>query len=215
MIDPKTAYLICAITGYLIGCLNAGYIVGRFHGRDIRKAGSHNAGATNVLLVIGIRAGILVALFDIAKAVLAVSLARALFGTREFAAELAGVCCIFGHAYPFWMGFHGGKGFASYLGLILASSGWFAFMAAIGATAVITLVGDRLAVATIAVMTIYPVSMHFMGFSGASVFLVGLASIAMIFRHRENIARLMRGEELGLRQFRTRKHAGEVAEDDR
>lgn len=200
--------------GYLLGCLNAGYIVGRLHGRDIRKAGSHNAGATNALIVIGLKAGLLVAAFDIAKAAVAVSLARALFGSLEFAGALAGACCVFGHAYPFWMGFHGGKGFASYLGLILASSGWFAFLTAVGATAVITLVGDKIAVATIAIMTVYPVAMHFTGFSGASVFVVGLASIAMIFRHRENIARLLRGEEIGLRQFRARKRAGEVAADD-
>ncbi len=213
-VGVKTAYILCAVMGYLIGCLNAAYIVGRFHGRDIRKAGSHNAGATNALIVIGLKAGLFVAAFDIAKAAVAVLLARALFGAYEFAGELAGVCCVFGHAYPFWMGFHGGKGFASYLGLILASSGWFAFFAALGATAVITLVGDKIAVATISVMAVYPIAMHFMGFSGASVLVVGLASAVMIFRHRENIARLLRGEEMGLRQFRARKRAGEVATDD-
>lgn len=214
-VGEKTAYVICAVMGYLIGCLNAGYIVGRLHGRDIRRAGSHNAGATNTLIVVGLRAGLFVAAFDILKAVVAVSLARALFGPVEFAGELAGACCVLGHAYPFWMGFHGGKGFASYLGLILASSGWFAFFAAIGATALITIVGDKIAVATIAVMAIYPICMHFTGFSGASVLVVGLASVAMILRHRENIARLLRGEELGLRQFRARKRAGEVARDDK
>ena len=214
-IGDKTAYVLCAVMGYLIGCLNAAYIVGRLNGRDIRKAGSHNAGATNALIVIGLRAGLFVAAFDILKAAAAVWLARALFGPLEFAAELAGVCCIFGHAYPFWMGFHGGKGFASFLGLILASSGWFAFFTAVGATAVITLVGDKIAVATIAVMAAYPVAMHFMGFNCASVFVVGIASAAMIFRHRENIARLLRGEEMGLRQFRARKRAGEVAADDK
>ncbi len=214
-IEEKAPYIICAVMGYLIGCLNAGYIIGQLHGRDIRKAGSHNAGATNTLIVIGLKAGLFVAAFDILKAVFAVSLARMLFGSFEFGPELAGACCIFGHAYPFWMGFRGGKGFASYLGLILASSGWLAFFGAVGATAAITLVGDKIAVATISIMVIYPVAMHFTGFSGASVCVVALASAAMIFRHRENIGRLLRGEEMGLRQFRARKRMGEVATDDK
>ncbi|MGI6239186.1 MAG: glycerol-3-phosphate acyltransferase [Christensenellales bacterium] len=207
-------YAVCALIGYLLGCVNAAYIVGKFHGRDIRKAGSHNAGATNTMIVFGLKAGLMVAVIDIAKAVIAVMLAERLFGSLLFAGVVAGVSSVFGHAFPFWMGFRGGKGFASFLGLILASSGWIAFFAAIGATALITVVGDKISVATISVMASYPVMMYFMGFDVAAILLVSLASAAMIVKHRENIARLRRGEELGLRSYRARRAAGEVAEDD-
>ena len=164
--------------------------------------------------MIGIKAGLIAAAGDIAKAVIAVALADQLFRRLEFAGLLAGVCCIFGHAFPFWMGFHGGKGFASYLGLILALSGWQGFILAVGAAAVIAIVGDKMAVATISVMATYPICMYVEGFDGRATFIVSVASAAMILKHRENIVRLVRGEEMGFRQFRARRAAGERAEDD-
>lgn len=214
-VNEKAGYIVCALIGYLLGCVNTAYIVGRLHGRDIRKAGSHNAGATNTVIVIGFKVGLIAAAGDIAKAVIAVALAGALFARLEFAGLLAGACCIFGHAFPFWMHFKGGKGFASYLGLILALSGWLGFFLAIGATAVITIVGDKLSVATISVMASYPVCMYLMGFDGRAILVVALVSGAMILKHRENIGRLVRGEEMGFRQYRARRASGEHAEDDR
>ena len=213
-VNEKGGYFLCALIGYLLGCVNTAYIVGRLCGRDIRRAGSHNAGATNTAIVIGFKAGLVAAAGDIAKAAISVALADALFPQLQFGGLLAGASCIFGHAFPFWMGFHGGKGFASYLGLILALSGWLGFFLAVGATALITIVGDRISVATISVMASYPVCMYFLGFDGFSILIVAVPSAAMILKHRENIARILRGEEMGLKQFRARKASGEQAEDD-
>lgn len=212
--NPVRIYSMCALLGYLLGCFNTAYIIGRLRGRDIRMAGSHNAGATNAVMVFGFRTGLLVAACDMAKTVLAFYAAERLFGDAPLAGLTAAVMSIIGHAYPFWMRFRGGKGFASFLGLILAYSGWHMFSITIVWSAVITLIADRIVFATVSVMILYPLILFRMGVGALAAVMVAICSGVMIAKHKQNIIRILHGEELGFRQMRRRMADGERAEDD-
>ena len=205
---------MCVLMGYLLGTFNTAYVIGRLNGRDIRRAGSHNAGATNLFIVVGLKQGLIAAVGDVMKAVAAVALAEYIFPELALAGVMAGAGCLVGHAWPFWMGFRDGKGFASYLGLILSLSGVGTFIGTIIWAAIVIIVGDKILFATLSVMVLYPLHMYRHGFESGAVAIMALSSMLMIFRHRTNIARLIRGEEMGLRQVRRRKAAGEKAEDD-
>jgi len=116
-----------ALISYLIGSVPAGYLAGRVAGIDIRKFGSGNIGATNVLRVLGKRYGYAVFLFDFVKGTAAVEISILIFNStphvevsRELCAILAGVSSVIGHSYPVWLGFKGGKGVATSFGVIFA-----------------------------------------------------------------------------------------------
>ena len=117
--------LLCLAIGYLFGLFQTSYILGRVHGIDIREYGSHNAGTTNMLRTMGLKAGLLTFAGDCGKCILAVVLVRVVFGKThadilpllEFYAA-AGT--ILGHNYPFYLGFRGGKGIAATAGLVLS-----------------------------------------------------------------------------------------------
>lgn len=114
-------YLLLILAAYLLGSLNPAALIARLKHKNLRKHGTGNLGATNVMLNFGKGFGILVMLFDTAKAALAVSVAQALFpASPELAGLLAGGCTVVGHVFPFYLGFKGGKGLAAFGGLVLA-----------------------------------------------------------------------------------------------
>ena len=111
--------VLLALICYLIGCINPAYIIGKIKGFDIRQKGSMNAGASNVVINVGKRAGVATALFDILKAFFCVKMSGVLLGDMPTAVVFCSVCCVLGHIFPFYLKFKGGKGFASLGGLVL------------------------------------------------------------------------------------------------
>ena len=110
--------LTCAIIGYLLGNFQTGIIVGRLlNSKDPRMEGSGSSGATNVMRVLGTKAGILTLLGDVAKGMLAVEIGILLFGRDGGLA--AGLFVVIGHIWPAFFGFNGGKGIATTLGVLL------------------------------------------------------------------------------------------------
>ena len=101
-------YLLILLIGYLLGCSNMAVYLAAAQNVDLRSGGSGNPGASNALILMGWRAGLLVGAHDIAKAVLAVLLCRLLFPTVPLAGALSGAACGAGHMFPFYMRFHGG-----------------------------------------------------------------------------------------------------------
>ena len=110
--------------GYLFGSFQSGYFLGKAKGIDVRNYGSHSTGATNSLRVMGTGAGVLVLLLDAAKAIIPCVLARHFFaGKPELTLLMAlwtATGVMLGHDYPFYLGFRGGKGVASTVGVLLA-----------------------------------------------------------------------------------------------
>ena len=115
-------YILAAIVGYLFGSLNPAALISKIKHKNIRKSGTCNLGATNVMLNFGKGMGALVMLFDISKAVIAYNVAALVFPTLKLIGLVAGISAVLGHIFPFYLGFKGGKGLASFGGLVLAHS---------------------------------------------------------------------------------------------
>lgn len=185
------------LIGYLFGGINPAYIIGKLKGIDIRKSGTKNPGASNAAIVMGAKTGVLIALFDILKAVTAINLAKFLFPFFAYSLELAGVGCILGHMYPVFMEFHGGKGVACLAGLIIAFD-IKVFVALASAVISIALILDHLVLVPVLASIAFPVIYAKKVGSVAGTMIIVIASAAILHKHVENIKWLKEGNEIPL-----------------
>jgi len=199
------AYLIVCALGYFLGCSNMAVYLAKFKGVDMRAGGSGNPGASNAAILMGWRAGILVGLHDIAKALAAVLIAGALFPEVHGCAEAAGVACVLGHMFPVFLKFRGGKGFASFIGMMLALDWKFALII-LAAVVVVTAIFDYLVIGTTLTVVSLPVYMAATGAQWLPVLTVCVAAAAIVYRHRANYVRIYKGTEIGLRSTMKGEH---------
>jgi glycerol-3-phosphate acyltransferase PlsY len=178
--------------GYLFGSIPFGLILTRVAGKgDIREIGSHSIGATNVLRTGSKLLAALTLILDCLKATAAMLIAQRLFG--DFTASYAATGALLGHLYPVWLGFRGGKGVATLLGILLGLHLWPAALV-YGAVWIFLLATLR--ISSLAGMTA-AVSAPIVAFALHSAYaplLLGFA-LLVIWRHRENILRLTKGTE--------------------
>jgi len=201
--------LICLAIGYIIGCVQTAFIVGKLMGKiDIRDFGSGNAGTTNVTRVLGAKAGAIVFVADIMKAVLAYCLCTVIFGGGgTFFGEgevlwgiYAGVGVILGHDFPFYLKFKGGKGIASTLGLILCID-WRVALTTYFFGLVVVIAKKYISLCSLVMVVVAPVSMVVFSIvmkNGVNIEAVSLMSaigFLAYYQHIPNIKRLIRGEE--------------------
>lgn len=191
--------ILCALMGYLLGCINPAYLIARVRGFDIRSRGSGNAGASNAVITMGKGVGIFSALFDILKASLAVFLAARFFpklvvGGVVIAGELAGVSCMMGHMFPVFMGFRGGKGLACLGGLILADD-WRLFLGLLVVTLLVVLIADYICIAPLAITVVYPLLRGLTTGSLATALILCVAIPPVWSKHIVNIKRIVNGTE--------------------
>ncbi|MCZ7676475.1 MAG: glycerol-3-phosphate 1-O-acyltransferase PlsY [Roseovarius sp.] len=184
--------LLWAGAGYLLGSVPFGLIISRWLGLgNLRRIGSGNIGATNVLRTGSRRAAAATLLLDGAKGAVAVLLARGLAG--EDAAQLAGLAAFLGHCFPLWLGFRGGKGVATFLGLWLALA-WPVGLASCASWALavaVTRISSMGALMAAALSTIWILLLDY-----PETFALGVVLTLLVFvRHRTNIARLRAGTE--------------------
>ncbi len=197
-----TAFKAIAMTigAYLVGSIPFGLIASRtFFGRDIRKMGSGNIGATNMLRNFGLVAFVVVLLLDAFKGVAVVWLARWL-GLSQTYVLLAGLVCIIGHDWSVYLKFRGGKGIATSAGVILAAFPWPVSVAVIAIFLVVAASTRFMSAASISGAMALPIAalIHFRAdLSGAWAYIVFafLAMAIALLRHSANIRRLMAGEE--------------------
>jgi len=194
--------ILCILFGYIVGSINPSYIIGLIKGLDIRKKGSGNAGASNAIIVLGAKAGIFSMIFDIVKAFLVVFFANALFPVLPVAKELAATSVILGHIFPFYMKFQGGKGLACLGGAVL-SLDWRLFLIMFGVELIVLFATNYLLFVPVTAGILVPVGYYIdfgvirgydYALTGMLVLIVGGAVI--IFRHRKNLKRLFKGQEL-------------------
>lgn len=184
--------ILSAVAAYLLGSISTGILLSRREGLDIRSAGSHNAGASNVLRVLGLRDGILTFLGDGLKAVLAVLLGRLLAGGDG--ALMGGLFVVVGHNWPLFFGFVGGKGIACSTAVILMTFPWQGAVAVLACVAVIYLtkyisLGSLTMLFAFAVLLLCTEPILWTGVWACALFALAL------WRHRENVKRLLRGDE--------------------
>ncbi len=192
------SYLIAALLGYLLGCSNMAYWLSRIKQVDIRNNGSGNLGASNATVLLGWGAGVIVAVHDIGKAVLAVLLAKLLFPELEYVGAAAGVACVLGHIFPFYLKFKGGKGLASFWGMVLALN-WKVALGLLVLGLVVTVVTDFISLAALSISITAPVGIWLVTGKLMVPMILCIATVVMIFKHIENIQRIINRTEIGLR----------------
>lgn len=192
MTVPSWAALVAA---YLLGSLPSAYLLVRLAGRgDVRRIGSGNVGATNALRAAGWPIALPVLLLDLGKGVLAVVLMREFTASPSWAAAAA-LAAIAGHCFPVWLRFEGGKGVATLIGAFaLIAPG--ALGAAAGVWVAVFAVSRTVAAGSLAAAAGLPVALHLIDSPRPEVLgCTVVASLVVIWRHRENLVRMVRGEE--------------------
>ena len=181
------------VFAYLCGSIPSGVLLARSAGVDVRRVGSRNIGATNVARAAGLRLGLATLLADVAKGVLPVTIARAT-GMGDATAAFVAVAAFLGHLFPPVLGFAGGKGVSTALGVSLALyplatvPAVAAFTATVFATGFVSL-GSMIAIA------IAPVAVLVFGYPVPDVAAAIVMACLVIVRHRENVVRLLAGTE--------------------
>ena len=190
--------LLILFLGYFFGSFPSGYLAGRIaKGIDIRSLGSGSTGATNVLRHIGKRAAITVFLLDVFKGVLAILLAK-YFQLNDSWQVAIGLSTLIGHIWPVWLNWKGGKAVATGLGIFLGLS-WQVGLSTLGIFIIMITLFRIVSLASVSAALALPLIM-FLSFKTSNFslpFLVVsiLAMTLVIWRHRENIVRLIKGEE--------------------
>ncbi len=205
-------FIAVVVLGYLLGSIPFGHLIARRQAKvDLRQWGSGKTGATNVLRAVGHKAATVVALLDISKGVLAVILAGLIFGTNYIlvdgskvwwllpgAQALAALAAVTGHVWPVFLKFHGGSGVATFFGGLIALCpaaaifGGEVLILGAGLTRYASLgsiagtVGTYTILVPLTIMNGFPIEYLFYALAG---------TLVVIFMHRENIARLLKGKE--------------------
>lgn len=192
IISSPLSLVIVAVLAYLLGSIPFGIVITRAMGLgDLRSIGSGNIGATNVLRTGNKAAALATLLLDAAKGGVAVLMARYALG--EDAAQLAGLAAFLGHLFPVWLGFKGGKGVATFLGILLALA-WPVGLAAC-AMWLITAVVFRISSLAALVAAATSVVWLMVFYQGRMVVLVFILTVLVYIRHWANIQRLKAGTE--------------------
>ena len=188
-------YVLCIIIGYLIGTVNPSYIIAKLRGFDIREKGSKNAGASNALILFGKVIGIGCALFDIAKATFAIWLCGKLFPELAYSFAVVGVACIFGHVFPFYMKFRGGKGLACLGGMILVFD-WRVFLIMLTAEIIVAIVTDYICFVPLTASAVFPIVYGIMRRDIWGALIIALILPLMLYKHKENLKRIKQKTEM-------------------
>jgi glycerol-3-phosphate acyltransferase PlsY len=184
--------VVVALAAYLLGSIPFGIVMTRAFGLgDLRTIGSGNIGATNVLRTGNKTAAALTLILDAGKGGIAVLIARALIG--EDAAQIAGLAAFFGHCFPVFLRFKGGKGVATFIGTLLALW-WPAGIAACLTWLLIAGVSRISSLSALVAAVTSPVWMQLLGRPEAVLLCILLAALILV-RHRDNIRRLQDGTE--------------------
>ncbi len=189
-------FIIIAICAYLIGSIPTGYLIVKAKtGQDIRTVGSGSTGATNVKRVLGKKWFFTVMILDAIKGALPVFLAQIISMDKfGIAPVVAAIAVIIGHSKPIFLGFKGGKSVASGVGTIIALN-WIAGIIIAITWGIITYITKYVSVGSIIALLASPFIMHFLGAPIAYVIYCALGAIYIVYLHRENIKRLLNGNE--------------------
>jgi glycerol-3-phosphate acyltransferase PlsY len=198
--------LLTLVLSYLLGSVATAVWTGKlFHGIDVREHGSGNAGATNVIRILGWKTGIPVLLIDVLKGWVAAMLpvfftlggeGTALLTNYQI---LAGVAVVIGHIFPIFAGFHGGKGVATIFGVLLAIHPLLT-ISCMGVFLCVMLITGYVSLSSMSAGVAFPIFL-LLFFNTPSLFFKIfsiLVAIALIYTHRKNILRLLKGEETKL-----------------
>ena len=186
--------ILCFLFGYALGAIPFGLLLTRAAGLgDVRKIGSGNIGATNVLRTGNKRLAAATLILDAAKGAAAVLVADLIWPDLPQASGIAAIGAFLGHLYPVWLGFKGGKGVATLVGIVLALH-WQSGLIVMGVWILMLLLTRYSSVGGMVAAIAAPVSTLLFGRVDLAILLIGFA-LLVLWKHRANIGRLARGEE--------------------
>ncbi|MET0183301.1 MAG: glycerol-3-phosphate 1-O-acyltransferase PlsY [Caulobacterales bacterium] len=189
----QTSFALAALGGYLLGSIPFGLLLTRLAGLgDIRAIGSGNIGATNVLRTGRKDIAIATLLLDAGKAAAALIIARALWGFD--AGLIAGAAAFIGHCFPIWLGFKGGKGVATFFGVLLAGIWPIGLLAGVTWLAVAGIFRMS-SLAALCAALVAPLAALIAGEEMSVIVFCAVLTVLIFFRHRANIERLLAGTE--------------------
>ncbi|MCH5262643.1 MAG: glycerol-3-phosphate 1-O-acyltransferase PlsY [Lachnospiraceae bacterium] len=201
--------VICLVIGYVFGLFQTSYIYGKLHGIDIRDYGSGNAGTTNTLRVLGMKAGILVLAGDIVKCILAIVVSGLIFDKTHpdmiyLLKIYAAAGAILGHNFPFYLRFKGGKGIAATAGMILAFHPYFIPVAVVVFFGIF-FTTHYVSLGSLILYAVFFIEMVVLGQTGVfgmtqpllnELYIVtAVLTVMAYYKHKENIKRLLSGTE--------------------
>lgn len=190
--------IIYCLGAYLLGAIPFGLVLARLRsGVDLRRTGSGNIGATNVARTLGMKLGVATLIMDVAKGMVPVLLAGPVFNGWEWAgwtAALSGLAAFLGHVFSPFLGFRGGKGVATALGALLATTP-LAVLPGVAVFIGVVAVTDFISAGSMAAAVALPPAAYLMGYPVSGWTPALIMSLMIIYRHRENLGRLLRGEE--------------------
>ncbi len=188
--------IISLIIGYAFGCFQTAYILGKtVKGVDVRNFGSGNLGTTNAFRVLGKKLGLITFASDVLKAVVAFFIARAIYDDSQIAGIYAGLGVVMGHNWPFYLNFKGGKGVAVTSGILLCINP-LASIIITGSMLILIFITKYVSLGSILgmlVMIAYSI-VRYRANTEMLILIIIIGAIS-IFKHRENIKRLIKGKE--------------------
>jgi len=196
-VNEETMHILFPLIGYLVGAIPFGLVIGKMVGVDVRTQGSRNIGATNVNRVLGKKLGVMTLACDMLKGFLPMYLCAALLpdsATKELVVALTGVMAVIGHMFSIYLGFRGGKGVATGLGVFLYIS-----PAAIGISLVIflatVLFSGFVSAGSLLASGLIPLWLYLLGASKTATGAAAAVALLIWIKHHENIHRLLHGKE--------------------
>jgi len=191
MIGPLTS-----LVAYLLGSIPFGYLIVRWQrGIDVRATGSGSIGATNVMRNLGVLGFVATFILDAGKGLLAVLLASKITSQDPTWVAAAAFAAVLGHCFPIWLGFRGGKGVATGVGVFIALAPWQVVLVLI-IFAIVVAIWRYISLGSVVATAAFPVLVHFMKHPPIQLVLGAAGAAAVIIvRHHANIARLFKGTE--------------------
>ncbi len=200
---PVLQYIFCLIVGYAFGIFSSGYFIGKIYHVDVKSKGSGNLGTTNVLRVVGLKAGIITLLIDLCKTLIPVMLTRYVFFPQyvPFSYEnqllilYTALGCVCGHLFPFYLKFRGGKGIAC-MGACMLVYDWR--LAAIGLPIFLAIIifTRYMSLASLMASVLFPVFVGIVSKGDIHMIIVtSLFTMSAFYNHRQNIVRLINHNE--------------------
>jgi glycerol-3-phosphate acyltransferase PlsY len=189
--------LFVAVYSYLIGSINCSILISKLMRNDVRNTGSGNAGATNMARTFGFGIGIVTMLGDFLKTLIALLLTRYLFSGQEYwqaVVAFSGFFCSMGHAFPVYFGFRGGKA-VTVVGMVFLVVDWRCFVVGVSIFVLTVLLTRFVSLGSMLAGISGPVTVYFVTHDWFVVASLAALAIMVIVLHRENVNRLLKGNE--------------------
>lgn len=192
--------LICLLIGYFLGSVSPAALVSSARGTDLRHSGTGNLGATNTIIVMGKKLGLLVMMLDIFKSYLAARIAQKIFAKYILAGLLAALGAMIGHTYSMFLHFHGGKGVAAFGGMMLFYKPAFFWLAVV--IAVVLMLVTNLGVAgPVSAAILFPVMVYADCGSLSMTAVAAAGGLLILINHLDNMRKIKNGQEILVNSF--------------